>query len=383
MLNKIIHANIYTPDKLLPDQTIEIKDGKIHAIYPTRGNEKKDTTFFDAQDMIITPGLMDIHTHGGMGADAMDAQQNSLNQMSTFLANHGVTSFLATTMTAEENSIDAALSTIRESHLSLPGATLVGAHIEGPYINITYKGAQNPAYFRPPQEQEYRRWIETGIVKMVTIAPEIEGMDEFIQYCIYNDVEIAIGHSNASYDQVMHAADLGARHATHLFNGMLGLHHREPGTVGGILSEPRISAHIIVDGVHLHPAIVDLVVRLKGADKTILISDAMRAAGLADGRYDLGGQEVTVVDGEARIANGSLAGSTLTLERALKNVMQFCHMDLIQALPMVTRNPAKALHLADCKGFIREGFDADLTIFNRELEVQATMVQGKWVYKKS
>jgi len=382
MEHKIIHADVYTPDKFLSDQTIEVMDGIIEAIYPTNENEENNTTFFDAQDLIVTPGLIDIHTHGGMGADAMDAQQKSLNQMSIFLANHGVTSFLATTLTAAENSIDAALTTIRESHSTLQGAALIGAHIEGPYINIAYKGAQNPAYFRSPQEQEYCRWIETGIVKMVTIAPEIEGIDEFIQYSIDNGVEIAIGHSNASYEQVIHAADLGVRHATHLFNGMLGLHHREPGTVGGILADDRISAHIIVDGIHLHPAIVDLVIRLKGIEHTILISDAMRAAGLANGKYDLGNQEVTVIDGEARIANGSLAGSTLTLEKALKNTMQFCHLALNQVLPMATRNPAQALHLADRKGFIRAGFDADLTLFNHKLEVQATMVGGNWVYQK-
>ena len=382
MEHTIIHADVYTPDQFLCDQTIEIQNGKIKDVYQTEKNDKKKATVFNARDLIVTPGLIDIHTHGGMGADSMDAKQDSLNHMSIFLANHGVTSFLATTLTASENNIDDALTTIREFRSTLQGAALIGAHIEGPYINIAYKGAQNPAYFRPPQQEEYRRWFETGIVKMVTIAPEIEGVDTFIRYAVDNGVEIAIGHSNASYEQVKHAADLGARHATHLFNGMLGLHHREPGTVGGILVDDRISAHIIVDGIHLHPAIVDLVVRLKGTDNTILISDAMRAAGLTDGKFDLGGQEVTVKDGNARLASGALAGSTLTLEKALKNVRQFCHLNLEEVFPMATRIPAQALHLADRKGSIKIGYDADLTIFNSELEVQATMVAGNWVYQK-
>lgn len=382
MEQTILHANLFTPDQLLTDQTLEIQDGKIRAIHPTEKNDQNNTTVFNASGMIVTPGLIDIHTHGGMGADTMDANQESLNQMSTFLSAHGITSFLATTLTAPQNAIDAVLGTIQAVHSDLTGAALAGVHIEGPYINIAYKGAQNPAFFRPPHKEEYAHWIKTGMVKMVTVAPEIEGMDAFIRYAVDNGIEIAIGHSNASYDQVMHAADLGARHSTHLFNGMLGLHHREPGTVGGILSDPRISAHIIVDGIHLHPAIVELVIRLKGVDDTILISDAMRAAGLTDGKYDLGGQEVTVKKGEARLTSGNLAGSTLTLEKAMKNAMQFCHLDLPQVLPMATRNPARALHLEDRKGAIKPGYDADLAFFNDEMDVQATMVMGKWVYRK-
>ena len=382
MEQTILHANVYTPDQLYLDQTLEIQGGKIKAIHPTETNDQNKTAVFNASGMIVTPGLIDIHIHGGMGADAMDASQESLSRMSTFLSTHGITSFLATTLTAPQNAIDAVLGTIQAYPSDPAGAALLGAHIEGPYINIAYKGAQNPAYFRPPQQEEYIRWIETGVVKMVTVAPEIEGMDAFISYAVANGVEIAIGHSNASYDQVLHAADLGARHSTHLFNGMLGLHHREPGTVGGILSDPRISAHIIADGIHLHPAIVELVVRLKGADDTILISDAMRAAGLTDGKYDLGGQEVTVKNEEARLASGALAGSTLTLEKAIKNSMQFCRLDLSQILPMATCNPARALHLEDRKGAIQPGYDADLTFFNDEMDVQATMVMGKWVYRK-
>ena len=378
----ILHANVVTPDQLHLDQTLEIQDGKIKAIHPSGTNDQNKTAVFDANGMIVTPGLIDIHIHGGMGADAMDASQESLNRMSTFLSTHGITSFLATTMTAPQKAIDAVFEAIRTYPSDLAGAALLGAHVEGPYINIAHKGAQNPAFLRPPQQVEYRRWIETGVIKMVTVAPEIEGMDAFIRYAVASGVEIAIGHSNASYDQVIHAADLGARHSTHLFNGMLGLHHREPGTVGGILSDQRISAHIIADGIHLHPAIVELIVRLKGVDNTILMSDAMRAAGLTDGKYDLGGQEVTVNNGEARIASGALAGSTLTLEKAIKNTMLFCHLDLPQILPMATRNPARALHLDDRKGAIQPGYDADLTFFNNEMEVQATMVMGKWVYRK-
>jgi len=384
MINKIVHADIYTPDQFLPNQTIELKDGKIQAISPSTEKDTQNPSIcFDAQDLIVTPGLIDIHTHGGMGADTMDATQGALNAMSVFLSNHGITSFLATTVTASENSIYSALTTIRDSRHHLQGATLIGAHIEGPYINIIYKGAQNPQYFRSPQKKEYQSWIETGIVKLITIAPEIEGVDEFIQYCVDHGIELAIGHSNASYEQVIHAADLGVRQATHLFNAMQGLHHREPGTVGGVLADERIFAQIIVDGIHLHPAIVKLIIALKGIDRTILISDAMRAAGFSDGKYDLGGQEVTVLDGVARISNGNLAGSTLTLDKAIQNTMQFCGMDFQHVLPMATRVPAEAINMAHSKGLVKVGYDADLTFFDNTFQIMATMVGGNFVFQKN
>ncbi len=384
MINKIIHAELYTPDQFLSDQTIEIKDGKIQSISPTIRDDGSNTTAcFNAQGFFVTPGFIDIHTHGGMGADTMDATQKALETMSAYLGEHGITSFLATTVTNSSESIYTALTAIRDFQHNLPGANLLGAHVEGPYINIAQKGAQNPQFFRSPQPGEYHTWIETGVVKLITIAPEIEGMDEFIRYCVEHEVELAIGHSSATYEQVIHAADLGVRQATHLFNGMQGLHHREPGTAGGILADNRIFAQIIVDGIHLHPAIVKLIIALKGIDRTILISDAMRAAGLSDGTYDLGGQDVTVLDGVARISNGNLAGSTLTLDKAIRNIMQFCGMNFQQVLPMATRIPAEAIHMASCKGVVEVGSDADLTFFDTSYQVIATMVGGKFVFQKN
>jgi len=194
-------------------------------------------------------------------------------------------------------------------------------------------------------------------------------------------VEFAIGHSGASYQQVVEAANWGMRQTTHAFNGMLGLHHREPGTLGGVLSDERIYCQIIVDGVHVHPAMVKLLVRAKGPGRTILITDAMRAAGLSDGEYDLGGQAVTVRDGVARIANGSLAGSTLTLDVALRNVIAFAGLSLAEALPMATSVPAEALNLAGHKGTLAVGADADIALLNPDLTVSATLVAGRVVYR--
>lgn len=384
MFNEIIHADLYTSDQFLTDQTIEIVDGKIQAIFPTSKDDRSNIeTCFNAQGFFVTPGLIDIHTHGSMGCDTMDATLKALETMSIYLSEHGITSFLATTVTNTSESIFTSLTAIRDFQHKLPGAALLGAHVEGPYINIAQKGAQNPQFFRSPMPEEYHAWIETGVVKLITIAPEIEGMDNFICYCVEHDVELAIGHSNATYEQVIHAANLGVRQATHLFNGMQGLHHREPGTVGGIFADDRIFAQIIVDGIHLHPAIVKLTIAVKGIEHTILISDAMRAAGRPDGTYDLGGQEVTVLDGVARLANGNLAGSTLTLDKAIRNTMQFCGLDFQQVLPMATRVPAKAMHLSPCKGVIEVGSDADLAFFDKTYQVRATMVQGKFVFQKN
>ena len=216
----------------------------------------------------------------------------------------------------------------------------------------------------------------------MTIAPEVPGAQELIRYCRTHNVELAIGHSNAAYDQVVAAADAGVRQATHLFNGMQGLHHRQPGTVGGALSDDRIYAQIIVDGIHLHPAIVDITVKVKGIDRTILITDAMRAAGLPDGEYELGGQKAFVREGAARIENGSLAGSTLMMDRAVRNTMQFTGLDFAHAIQMATRVPAEAMGIEDRYGIIQVGANADLAFFNDRHQVLASMVAGEFVFQE-
>lgn len=383
MNKKIIHAALVAHGEITEDQTIEIEQGKITAIYPTKSEEMADPNIetIDASGLLVTPGLIDIHIHGCASADTMDASLEALSAISSYLPQHGVTSFYATTVTNSRANLTAALDAVVANKDKLPGARLLGAHVEGPYINIEYKGAQNPEFFREPDPAEYHAWIGKGVVKLMTIAPEVPGVDELIRYCREHGVELAIGHSCASYDQVIAAADAGVRQATHLFNGMLGLHHRKPGTVGGVLSDDRIYAQLIVDGIHLHPAIVNLAVKLKGIDRTILITDAMRAAGLPDGEYELGGQEVFVQDGAARIANGSLAGSTLMMDQALRNTMEFTGLDFAQVIQMATRVPAEAMGIADQYGTVHTGFAADLTFFDRDYQVVSTMVTGDFKYQ--
>jgi len=382
-MKKIIHAAVITAREILADHTLEIEKGLIRALYPSvAGHERANREeIFDAHGLSVTPGLIDIHIHGCMGADTMDATPEALNTISATLIRHGVTAFYATTVTAEEEALTAALDVMARYGDQLPGAQLLGAHVEGPYINLKYKGAQNPLYFRHPDPSEYQAWIELGLVKLITVAPEIPGAEELIRCCVQHGVRVAVGHSNASNEQVRAAADLGLSQATHLFNAMAGLHHREPGTVGGVLLDERIFAQIIADGIHLHPAIVKLVVQTKGLERTILITDAMRAAGLPEGEYELGGQEVFVREGAARIANGSLAGSTLMLDTAVRNTMRFSGLDFREVIQMATRVPAEAMGIEAERGIIAVGKRADLAFFDREYQVKAAMVAGEFKYQ--
>jgi N-acetylglucosamine-6-phosphate deacetylase len=372
---------IITPQEILNDSCLIIEDGIICAIEKNNGSIKgKECIAFD--DAVITPGLIDLHIHGSLYADTMDANAQALNTMSKFLAEHGVTGFLATTMTADPASIRSAINTVKECMDHLEGAALLGVHLEGPYLDEKYRGAQPRDRLRLPDPEEYRPWFDSGVVKLMTLAPELEGSDKLISYGIKNGVQFSVGHSSASYDQVIRAADLGLSQATHTFNGMPALHHREPGPVGAVLTDPRIYAQIIADGVHLHPAIIRLIIHAKGMEKTILITDAIEAAGLADGEYNLGGTAVHVQDGVARISSGSLAGSTLTLDQAVRNVMKFADLSLQDAVSMATSTPAVAMGWQTARGFIRVGGDADLAVIDARDQVIATFVRGKLVFRK-
>jgi N-acetylglucosamine-6-phosphate deacetylase len=334
----------------------------------------------DATGLWVIPGLIDVHVHGSAGSDTMDATPAALQAMAGFFVRHGVTSYLPTTLAAPMQAIRAAIQNAADTPQSQGGAQHLGVHLEGPYLTSKYRGAQPLDWLRLPEPQEYEQWFEMGGVRLVALAPELPGAIELIDRGARNEVRFSVGHSAASYDQVVCAADHGLDHATHTFNGMTGLHHREPGTAGAVLADERIYAEIIVDGVHLHPAVVKLVVRAKGIGRTILVSDAIRACGLDDGDYDLGGQIVQVRSGIARTGSGSLAGSTLTLDVALRNVMRFAGVSINEALVMATATPAEALGLLPCKGIIQPGADADLALVDPDLRVWATMVNGVLVY---
>jgi N-acetylglucosamine-6-phosphate deacetylase len=372
---------IITPHSMLPEHTLIIEGGKIAEITAQSPEPTEETTVLDAAGYYVVPGFLDVHVHGGDGADTMDATPEALHTMARFFARHGVTSYYPTTMTDSAENIQRALENVAACPQPTDGAQHLGAHIEGPYLNVEYKGAQPDEFFRNPDPAEYARWLQTGAARLITVAPELEGAAAMIEELAGQGVEFAAGHSAASYDQMLLAASSGLRQATHTFNGMRGLHHREPGTLGAALSDDRIYAQVIADGVHVHPAMVKMLVRAKGTEKTILITDSMRAAGLADGAYTLGAQAITVSDGIARTQSGALAGSTVTLDQALRNVIAYAGLSLQEALPMATSVPAEVMNLAGQKGTLAPGADADVVLLDETLRVRLTLVGGRVVYR--
>ena len=377
---RIINGQIITPDAVLTDHEVVIENDKISAIQP-RTSARDDA--IDAGGLWVAPGMIDVHVHGGDGHDTMDATPDALHGMARFFARHGVTSFCATTMSAPSDAIAAAIENAVHTPQPEDGAQILGVHVEGPYLSVDFPGAQAPDVLRPPDAAEYGGWFDSSVVKLITIAPELDGALAMIDEGIERGIEFALGHSGASYDQVVIAADHSVRQATHTYNGMLGLHHREPGTLGGVLTEDRIYGQIIADGIHTHPAMVKLLVRAKGPGRVILITDAIRAAGLPDGDYHLGSQPVTVRDGVCRIANGSLAGSTATMDAVLRNVVKFTGLTLPEAIPMATAVPAEAMKLAGRKGALTPGADADVILLNKDLRVCLTIVGGRVVYERT
>jgi N-acetylglucosamine-6-phosphate deacetylase len=374
-------GKIITPDTTLENKSLIIKDQKILGIQSGEINPSPGDRVIDVRGYWISPGLIDVHVHGAMGFDTMDATPEALHRMGSFFAKHGVTSYLPTTMTETPEAILKSITNVANCAQSDEAAQHLGVHVEGPYFNPAHKGAQPEHNLRDADPSEYESWLDTGVVKLVTIAPERTGSMAFIDRGIAGGVEFSVAHSGASYEQVIESADHGLRQATHTFNGMLGLHHRRPGTVGAVLTDDRIYAQVICDGIHVHPAVIGLIVRAKGSHRTILITDAIMATGLTDGEYELGGEKIVVKEGISRTVTGSLAGSTLTLDAALRNMITFTHLSFEDVLPMATSVPAKAMNWYGRKGVIRPGADADITIFDHELNVRLTMAAGRIIYQ--
>ena len=378
----IENGTVITPWQVLEGTTVVVEDGRIAEIgQATHADPHAEVQRIDATNLYVVPGFIDIHIHGAAGHDTMDATPEALHTIARFIAAHGVTSYLPTTITAPPQAILKAIDNAVRCPQPEDGAHHLGVHLEGPYLHADHRGAQPLEHLRDPDPAEYRAWLANEHVKLITVAPELDGALQLIAEGVSRGIEFAVGHSGASYEQVVAAANRGLRQATHTCNGMLGLHHRRPGTLGAVLTDDRIYAQVIADGVHVHPAVVKLLVRAKGVARTILITDAMRATGLDDGEYDLGGQTITVRDGVARTASGNLAGSTLTLDAALRNVIRWTGLSLAEALPMATAVPAEAMGLAGRKGVLTPGADADIVLLDPDLNVQLTMVTGRVVYE--
>lgn len=376
----ILQGNVILPERVLERGKVVIEDGIIQAV------ASRDSTYRPTEDLgqhYIAPGFIDVHTHGIGGADTMDADGASLSTMALRYAAHGVTGFLPTTITQDLNLIHAAIRSAR-AHVECPdadrpvGARVLGIHLEGPWISATYKGAQNPKYILDPSPDVVSDILAGGggHVKVVTLAPEVRGAEQAVAIVRQYGAQVSIGHSGATYDQTLLAIAWGATRVTHCFNGMTGLHHRQPGVVGAALRQSELMVELIADGVHVHPTVMQFLLQCAGRERVMLITDSISATELADDTYDLGGQEVHVRDGQARLADGTLAGSTLTMDRAIWNLIHLCDVPLHDAVYMASAVPAASLGLGDRKGQIRVGYDADLLIMDADVRPERTLIGG-------
>ncbi|EEL27204.1 N-acetylglucosamine-6-phosphate deacetylase [Bacillus cereus Rock1-15] len=368
----VINAKIYTGQEIVENGFIRyaetIKEIGLMAQYVPQESE----TVFDATGKIIIPGMIDVHIHGGYDIDAMDANSDGLVTLGKEMLKEGVTTYFPTTMTQAPEAIEAALTAAKEAKEK--GAHFEYIHLEGPYVSKKRAGAQPLEHIVPANIEQFKQWQEASgnLIKLVTYAPEEEGALEFEQYLAETGVVGTMGHTDAIDGQLKNRK---ITHATHLYNQMRGLHHREPGVVGHVLLNPDVMVEVITDGIHIHPDMVKLAYKLKGPKKVSVITDAMRAKGLEDGLYELGGQPVHVKDGSARLEDGTLAGSILKMDQAFRNVIEFTGCSIEDAVLMTSVNQAEEFGLNN-KGALAVGKDADFVVMNEDLHVYDTVRLG-------
>ncbi len=353
---------------------LEIRGNKISYVGP----EKNPTGHVvDFGENLITPGFIDLHIHGAMGYDFMDPSDEALETISIYLAMGGVTGFLATTYTSGHSQTLRAVKNLAKSP-PLHGARLLGIHLEGPYINHEKKGAQSKEHIRKPVLKELKELINAGngLIKVITLAPEIDDSYEVIEYLSNQGIIVSAGHTNATFTEAKKAMDKGLCHVSHLFNGMRGFHHREPGIVGAALTDGRVSVELIADGLHLHPGALRLAGLLKGPSRTVLISDSIRPAGLKEGEYWVGDNKVFLKNNELRLPEGALAGSNIRLNQAIKTMVQDAGFSLTETIQMVTETPCRVLGLSPYKGRLEKGSDADITVIDWNFKVKETWIDG-------
>ena len=376
----IKNCNIIYLDKIEKGSVL-IENGKIKEINPSNVN---DTEVIDAEGLYLSPGFIDVHIHGAGGCDTMDGTVESINTIAKTIVQHGTTSFTPTTMTVAAEDIRKSIEVIKKlKEEGTEGANVLGAHLEGPFISPKAIGAQNPNFLLAPSVENYNKIVGDygDAVVSITMAPEVEGAKELIKYLSDNGVTVSMGHTKATYDEAIEGIKCGACHSTHLYNAMTPFTHREPGVVGATF-DTDITTETISDGIHISYPALRTAYKQKGTDKVLLVSDAMEACGMPDGQYSLGGQDVIVKNGAARLLDGTLAGSVLTLDKAVKNIYSNSNYPLNEVVRMATYNGAKHCHVEDHKGLIKEGYDADLILFNEDIEIQKVFVKGKKVYNK-
>ncbi|HUZ47635.1 MAG TPA: N-acetylglucosamine-6-phosphate deacetylase [Terriglobia bacterium] len=386
----IIAGTIYTPAEEIRDGVILIEGHRIAKV-GSRDQVKipAGATVIDNADRTVVPGFIDLHIHGAAGYDLMEATPEAVAAVGMHLARHGTTSYAATTVTASaERTLHAAEALgkiIRDSrssqgpHDSITGALPVCLHIEGPFINVKKRGAHPASQIQKPSIELLARFLDAAgdTVRIVTLAPELEGALSVLEYARGRGLKVGIGHSNATFEEAERAIAAGASHAVHIFNAMRPFMHRDSGIIGAVLTDDRISAELICDGVHVEPTAIRLLVKAKGLERVLLVSDSLSGAGMPDGNYRLGNFTVHVAGGVCRTVEGNLAGSTVTLDAALRNLSAYTGLSYQQCLPCATSNPAKVIGMEKQKGCIAPHADADLAVLDKGFFVTQTYVRGR------
>jgi len=373
--------NLYTPLRRIDDALVSVENGAVVKVASRNGSEAaSNKAVTDFGDCAIVPGFFDIHVHGGVNCDVMRGNADEMTKFETFLARHGVTSYFPTTVTASQDATLSALERLADRIEAAEkdgagGARPLGIHLEGPFLSHARRGVHPPVDLVEPSVAAFDKLWQAarGHVRMLTIAPELNGAEEVIAEATKRGVCVSIGHSDATLEQARRGVKAGARHATHTFNAMRPLDHRAPGILGEVLTNDQLSADVIADGIHVDPTVIDLLFRAKGIENFVLITDAISATGMPDGRYMLGTLEVELKDGRCT-RDGNLAGSALTMDRAVRNVMKFAGLDLQRAVRAASMNPAKVVGIK--RGTIEPGADADFVVLTPTGEVRATVVKG-------
>lgn len=380
------HVKLLGTEKPSADGWLLIKRNQISNFGigdPTQEIQGSSDKIIDGIGNRLLPGFIDIHTHGARGVDFVGVDVDGLQKVSQFFASHGVTSFLVTTWAASQVEIRQTMEVVKSVIGKESGAAIIGIHLEGPFINPTRAGAQSPRDIRAAERSEVAAYLDSGLIRLVTLAPEVPENQWLITECASRGITTSAGHTDATYAEMQTAVILGIRQVTHTFNGMRGFTHREPGAVGAAMEIRELSCELIADKIHVHPAAIRLLVNAKGLDKVILVTDSISGTGMPDGEFFIQGQRVRYSNNEARLKNGTLAGSMLTMDQALINLLDVTGRSIEDCWVCSSKNPARSVGVANRKGDIRIGMDADLILLASSLQPILTMVQGRIVYEQN
>ncbi len=382
----IQHVDIVTPFRVIKNGSVIVEGKKIAAIGEADEVDiPASLRTYDFEGMTLTPGFIDLLVHGGGGHGFADMSFKAVEKISEFFFQHGTTGMLAALYSKPEPDLITDVKRIADFCKSAKGSNVWGIHLEGPFINKELHGAMKAEYLWEPNVERWNKLyaVSQGYIRLMTIAPELPGVEEVMRAAAKNDVVLSIGHSSASYQEVLNAIDNGAAHVTHMFNAMKPFHHRNPGVSVAAMLHNELKVELIADGIHVHPAVMKLIYQVKGDGGILLITDAIRASGMSDGEYTFMDQNILVKDKKAYLEDGTLAGSTLTMEQAIKCMVELVEVPLTHAVRMASLNGAKVLGLEHHKGILAVGKDADLVVMNKDFEVQMTVYEGKIKYQRN